>query len=194
MATGWRKASSARMRRCDYMYGVSAKRDLQEQRRIYVARLRAKYRMTIREIADALGKPPYNVVNPDTGKPFSRNIIDRDLQHLRKQWQQESRTDTAEHIGRLLFELDELRRCGWIGDGNTPNFDLIKSAHDREVKLRGLVAEKVELSGRNGGAIQHQEVKALTDEQLAALALGLTDKPAEQATDGTHDADGQPTD
>lgn len=66
-----------------------------------------------------------------------------------------------------------------------PDFPSVISAIKLEATMIGLDVEtrRIELSGKNGGPIQFEDIQKLTDEQLAELAAGAW--PAPRGADGS---------
>ena len=54
-----------------------------------------------------------DMLNPETGEPWSLRTIGYDLAALRKQWEREAAKDIAEHKARELAELGEHRKSAW---------------------------------------------------------------------------------
>jgi len=99
-------------------------------RRQHVASMRLRG-MTQREIQTALAGR--GILNPRTGEPYSLGIINGDIRALRKQWQEDGQGDVAEHAGRMLAELAEVKRAGW----SLQDLRAILQALKQEAELRG---------------------------------------------------------
>ena len=63
-----------------------------------------------REIQAALAE---DMMNPETGEPWSLRTIGYDIAALHKQWEEESAKDIGEHKARELAELGEHRKSAW---------------------------------------------------------------------------------
>lgn len=66
---------------------------------------------SVRQTEAAL--PGDGCTNPKTGKPWSRGVIEQDLQFLTERWQTEAKRDIGEHIARELEKIDEVEREAW---------------------------------------------------------------------------------
>lgn len=85
-------------------------RALIELRRLRVSSLLLR-KLTQREIVEIL--PRYKIVNPDTGKPYSLGTINHDIQQLRAEWQAQAAENIEAHKGRVLAEIQEVKREAW---------------------------------------------------------------------------------
>ena len=63
-----------------------------------------------REIQAALAE---DMLNPETGEPWSLRTVNYDIAALLKQWEEESARDIQEHKARELAELGEHRKSAW---------------------------------------------------------------------------------
>lgn len=87
----------------------------------------------------------------------------------------------------VLMHLDEVRLDAMQHvvdrDGNDVMLDRASAIKTLELlgKHLGMWRDKVELTGKDGGAIETKATKDLTDEELAAelAKYGITDKPSE---------------
>lgn len=103
-----------------------------DKRRELVARLVVRG-LSRRDITDALGR---QLVNPDTGGPFSLGTIHNDIKALEAEWQAEAQRDIQEHKARLLAELREVARQGW----QAQNYELVLKTTAQIRALLGLDA------------------------------------------------------
>ena len=103
----------------------NSRQSIIDNRRREVARLRLM-QLSQREIVDALEKA--GIINPETGKPFALGTINADLQELQAEWRKQAMEDTRSQRGRVLAEIQELRRRAWAKD-------------DLSLVLRGLAQE-----------------------------------------------------
>lgn len=85
----------------------TSKQEEVAHRRHMVARLRLQG-LTQREIVDAL--PRVGILDPKTREPYSIATVNRDCKALDAEWRQLAAADTAEHKGRILAELREIKR------------------------------------------------------------------------------------
>jgi len=67
--------------------------------------------MSQRDIQLALRQK--NVVNPETGKPYSLGTINSDIKRLYKDWVKSASRDYGEAKARHLAEIREARRVAW---------------------------------------------------------------------------------
>lgn len=110
-----------------------AKHDLIEVRREWVSKLRAR-QFTIREIVQAL--PKQNILNPETGHPYTIGTIQSDLKVLRNRWQKEAVRSTEEHLSRQYDEIQHIKRQAWLESNAT----LALRALELEMKLLGTLS------------------------------------------------------
>lgn len=103
-----------------------------DKRRELVARLVVRG-LSRRDITDALGR---QLVNPDTGGPFSLGTVHNDIKALEAEWQAEAQRDIQEHKARLLAELREVARQGW----QAQNYELVLKTTAQIRALLGLDA------------------------------------------------------
>lgn len=112
------------------------------QRRQRVASLRARG-LTLDEIWIQISQPyvggnpnPSYMPNPDTGQPFDRSTVQRDLQAIHKVALEAIQQSGLDIKARVQAELDELRRAAW----SAKRYDLVLRCLEREAKLYGLDA------------------------------------------------------
>lgn len=127
--------------------GNGSRNDLVKKRREMVASLRLRG-LTEREITEALAKPgKQQILNPDSGEPYSPQTIHNDLKLLRDEWRERAAEDIKIHHARQLAEIQEIKRQAFLDrDGR-----LALMAIDREIKLLGTASPDI---------IQVQGVKA----------------------------------
>ena len=152
-------------------------------RRDIVASLAARG-MRQTEITKQLGSPTINrngedyknpsfLINPETGEPFDKATINRDIKALREQWRKSASVNSDEYFGEQLAELREARRRMWAKgneEGVTRNLGL-------EIKLTGTAKpekKEIEFGKETRKLFTKDELEDLTDEQLAAIAKGIT--------------------
>lgn len=118
-----------------------AHNDIARHRREAVAQLRLMG-YTEWEITHKLASGKNPVLNPQTGKPYSRDTIHNDLVLLRDKWVENASQSTGEHQVRQLAEIQSIKRQAFLDrDGN-----LALKAIDREIKILGTSApEKLEI-------------------------------------------------
>lgn len=114
-----------------------------DKRREMVASLMARGMRQI-EIVNQLGVPtivrngteipnPSYLVNPESGLPFDKSQINRDVQFLRKKWRENAEEKTEELLSQQLAELREARRVSWArGDMDEVRLNMLA-----EIKLTG---------------------------------------------------------
>lgn len=123
-----------------------AERDAIDRRREVVARLRLQG-LTEREITEAL--PEHGILNPDTDKPYDITTIHRDITALVKQWRDNAAGDISEHRGKLLAELEEVRRqCAASGE-----LKAWISAMNASAKILGVAQERIDITS-NGQPVK----------------------------------------
>lgn len=148
--------------------------DIQVRRRELVAQLHLRG-LTLREIAAKVGE---YVVNPNTGKPYSHETVNKDLELLKEEWRANAQADINEHIARQFVELAELRRAAWANK----EYDTVLRAMAREAKLLGLDAPaksevKIEdwrtdaIRAIQEGKLGYDDLLELFDEDMAARLL-----------------------
>lgn len=124
-------------------------------RRRQVAQLRARL-LTLDEIHGAMadmaarGRNVAAVVNPGTGAPWSRSQIAKDLRWVEAQWEEDAREAGARYRGRILAELEEVKRRAWSKD----NLRLVILANEKIAALLGLNApHRLAHEGPDGGPV-----------------------------------------
>jgi len=75
-----------------------------------------------------------DILNPDTGEPYSLQTIASDSRALEEQWQDEMMEDITFHRARVLAELRELKAAAWEAN----KLSIVSRAIDQEVDLLGL--------------------------------------------------------
>jgi hypothetical protein len=114
-----------------------------DMRRDIVASLVARG-MRQTEITKQLGSPkiirngtavdnPSYLVNPETGEPFDKATINRDVMALKTRWRKSADFNADGAFGRQLAEIDEIKRRMWAKD------DIwgVARAVELEIKLMG---------------------------------------------------------
>ena len=119
-----------------------------------------------REIRDALAKAEN--VNPNTARPWSLGIIQRDCKELETQWKVAGSTDIAEAKGRQWAEIQEARRVAWEqGDINQVRqlikleMELLGTEAPKKQEVRATVASSGEFDGMSDDELQ-RELETLT--------------------------------
>lgn len=74
------------------------------------------------------------VLNPDTGEPYSVSTIAADSKIIEDEWQETMMQDITLHRARVLAELRELKASAW----NAGKLSIVSRAIDQEVDLLGL--------------------------------------------------------
>jgi hypothetical protein len=113
------------------------KQDIAEKRREMVSQLRLRG-LSIREIADALGRNNPPLLNPETGKPYSHVTIKTDIDALELEWEKRRLVNTGIHKNRQFMLIQEVNRTAWA----TKEPELVLKALDREMKLLGTAEDK----------------------------------------------------
>lgn len=111
--------------------------DIAERRREMVSQLRLRG-LSIREIAEALGKGNPPLINPETGAPFSHVTIKNDIDALNLEWQRRRGINTDVHQDRQFMMTQEVSRAAWA----SKDPELVLKALDREMKLLGTAKDK----------------------------------------------------
>jgi hypothetical protein len=75
--------------------------------------------MTQLEIVDALEEAGH--VNPDTGKPWSLGTVNRDVQALRKEWEEDTKQKFEEYIEGQLAKIRLAQKEAWV-QGNLEQY------------------------------------------------------------------------
>lgn len=91
---------------------LSADEDRREERLRHVAALRLRG-LGYREIAKQLARLDPPIVNHETGRPLSHEMIRKDLNELRERWRAAAAEDIASHQADMLAEVREARRSAW---------------------------------------------------------------------------------
>lgn len=111
--------------------------DIADKRREMVSQLRLRG-LSIREIAEALGKGNPPLLNPETGKPFTHVTVKNDIDFLDAEWQRRRSTNTDLHKNRQFMLIQEVNRAAWAKQEP----ELVLKALDREMKLLGTAEDK----------------------------------------------------
>lgn len=144
--------------------------NLAAYRREFVAQL-ALRGFSVRTIAEKMAlpmrlpsgetRPP--ILNPQTGKPFSKSVIANDLEAMRREWRKKREEHIEEHQAELLAKYREVERQAW----KKGDYDLVLRALDHIAKLLGANAPvRREISGPGGAPI---EVAAYSEEDAQEL-------------------------
>jgi hypothetical protein len=161
-----------------------------DKRRDMVASLMARGMRQI-EIVNQLGLPtivrngteipnPSYLVNPESGLPFDKSQINRDVQFLRKKWRENAEEETEELLSQQLAELREARRVAWArGEMDEVRLNMVA-----EIKLTGTAKpekKEVKLDDTQFKAIQSAEERVR--EKLARMAGQALTESIEDAPD-----------
>jgi len=92
--------------------------------------------LTVREIAEALGKGDNRLVNPENGQPYTHVTIAADIKALKKEWAEKRDVNMDEHAARQLAEMSEVKRAGWAAKDP----DLVRKTIKDEMDLLGTKA------------------------------------------------------
>jgi hypothetical protein len=76
---------------------------------------------------------PSYMENPETGLPYDKSQINRDVAELRKQWRKSAEVDSTEWFARQLAEIDEIKRKFWAKEDVWG----VARAVELEIKLTG---------------------------------------------------------
>jgi len=104
-----------------------------ERRQEKVAKLMI-YGLTSREIADQLATE--DVINPDTGLPWSVETIRLDQKAVERKWKASTKASVETHRARQLAEVARVKRDAW----EMKNHAVILSALSHEAKLTDTAA------------------------------------------------------
>lgn len=110
---------------------LNTREGLVQRRRTMVARLWARG-LSQREIEEALAKVQ-DLRNPQ-GKPYSIATVNRDIQVIRLEMQQQYAADYFAHASEMLAQYREVRREAW----RNGDLDAVLKACAAECKLMGL--------------------------------------------------------
>lgn len=137
-----------------------------DERRLKVSRMRARG-FSAREIAAELSRPvdEGGLVNPDTSLPYSFQTIGADFVYLDEQYRAEAAKETSAYKGKVLLELEEVKRFGW-SLGTAKGADLVLKAIGRQCLILGL-HEQVAINN-----FVNINVAELSEQQLEALVNG----------------------
>lgn len=125
----------------------------------------------MREIQHKL--PKQDIVNPETGEPYSLGTISNDVTFVKKQWIKEAAADVKEVKAAQLAELKEARRKAWA-DGNVAE---VRRNLDLETTLTGTKAPaQVDMTSKGE---QIGGITVLSDAELAAEIAELDARIAE---------------
>ena len=119
--------------------------------------------MTSRAITAALGEMDPPILNPGTGKPFTKSMIGYDIVAIKKQWREDAKQAIGEHVAEQLAIIREVQRKAWAKD----DLELVLKCMDRIGKLLGLNAPErstIDL-------YPPHDMLALSDEALLALVM-----------------------
>lgn len=164
-------------------------RDVRLQRREIIARLRAR-RLTVRQITEALALPPFNIVNPKTGKPYSFNQVQYDLQKIRAMWRKSIEQSAKNSCAAILHELNEIKRRAWELD----NLQIVLQACKQEADLRGLLGvHRIEITGKKGGPVIEEKLVIYIPDNKRDKTPDQDKNPVEQGNIDVTDGQGNPT-
>ena len=136
-----------------------------DNRRRAVAGMRLRH-LTQREIVTQL--PKMDILNPDTGEPYSLGIVNSDLKALHKQWQEDAAQDTSVLVAMTRAELEEVRRKAWANN----ELAIVLRSLRQECDLLGLDAPtKVAPTDPTGT----KEYDSSTDTERIGKLLGILD-------------------
>lgn len=76
---------------------------------------------------------PSYMINPESGEPWDKSTINRDIAALRAQWRKAALVDSDDYFGAQMAELEEVKRRMWAKDDMWG----VARAIELEVKLTG---------------------------------------------------------
>ena len=126
--------------------------------------------LSLRAITEILARPDSGIMNPQSGEPYDKATIGRDVQKLDAEYQEKARGAAEEYKGQQLQECAEIKRTAWRG----VRLDWVLKAMEREAKILGLDSPE-----RIQGDIM---VRYINDWR----------NPTPDATSGPADSDAQP--
>lgn len=139
---------------------------LTQVRRARVGELRARG-LTALEVLAEINKPlDDGGMRNTSGGEYALSTIENDFVQLDKQWQAAALQSTTEMKGRILAEIEAVKREAWKM-GDVKGLTIVIKALARQSLLFGLNAP-LQVSQLNWNI----DVGALTDEQIKALAAG----------------------
>lgn len=74
--------------------------------------------------------------NPRTGKSWDISVVKRDVDILRKRWQEEALLNYDIHVSRIMAQIREVRRKAWAEE----NLSIVLRTLKQEIDLFGLEA------------------------------------------------------
>jgi len=122
--------------------------------------------LTLAEVAEQLEVA--GVINPETEKRYSHQVVHQDLKIITEDWQKRSTDDIGKMKGRQLAELDEMRKAAYI-DGDR---EFVLKLMQHESKLLGLDSP---LMIEHFASFDMTSWQSNRDDRLAAAGLILDD-------------------
>jgi hypothetical protein len=114
---------------------------------------------------------PSYLINPETGLPFDKATINRDVKALRAEWRKSAKLKGEEFFGEQLAAIREVRRKMWAKE----NEEGVLRSLALEIKLTGSAKpekKEIEFGEETRKLFTKDDLEDLTDEQLAAIAAG----------------------
>ncbi|MCR9292057.1 MAG: hypothetical protein NXI32_05010 [bacterium] len=141
-------------------------------------RLRGATLLEIQEMLTAEG-----IVNHDRGgKPFSRAMISKDVKVIRETWAKKVLADSQEYYGRLLAEIQELKKASW----SRGNHELVLKCLEREARMLGLDKPiKLDIGITDGDKVVGEVLAETPTEKLEVLheiAVAIQEKGGDPRT------------
>jgi len=137
------------------------------KRREFVSELYLR-RYTLRQIVDALKTT--GVRNLKTGAAFGLTTIHRDLEAVRKDWEDRASAYIDQRKAEMLAQLDEVKKKAW----QSSDLPTVLRSIAQETDIVGAKAPlRTELTGSGGGPVRTEEVRdfsALTPREKMDLA------------------------
>ncbi|MDP2662303.1 MAG: hypothetical protein Q8R28_16395, partial [Dehalococcoidia bacterium] len=138
---------------------------IQAGRRKLVAQLLLRQVTSVRELTRMLASS--GEVNPATQQPWSRPVIQSDIEALDALWRRDVLKDLDSAKARILAEIREVRRLAW----NSKDLKLVRGLIEDERGLLGLdapmrIEEIVSAIGERAGLETPEEYAELMEEGL----------------------------
>lgn len=90
--------------------------------------------ISVREITARLDRQ--SVINPNSGKAYTYQTVQNDIQYLRQQWRERTARDVDEWRAEQIAELHEHRKAAW----GEKNLSEVRLGLVQEAKLMGTEA------------------------------------------------------
>lgn len=130
---------------------------------------RPKYTNEFVTVGGELVPNPHYLINPNTGEPFDKSTISRDVKALREQWQDEALGDVDAIYSEQLFKIREAFRVAWSQN----DIGEVRQLLALEIKLTGTARpdrKELRWDDNQFERLPLVDVKELSDADLARVA------------------------